>query len=157
MIWPRGNPNGGVFNYTERERTNMVRRGRVRESSEVKAGEEGWYRTPLGFLFLGTFTFLLWLERGGAGAVFAAAVSAAGGEGGKEGFGFASIITSSATGSAKDSSALTGGKGVFGVASETCSASGLEAALPAALAPVRVCSRLARRRRREGVGLLGRC
>ena len=62
-----------------------------------------------------------------------------------------------ATGAATSSSAINGEKGVFGVmadASETCSASGLEAALSATLGPVRACSCLARRRIREGVGYL---
>ena len=59
----------------------------------MKAGEEGWRRSTSGFLFLGTFSFLLLLvnvlDRGGAGVCFAAAVTAAG-EGGKKGIGLAS-------------------------------------------------------------------
>ena len=57
----------------------------------MKAGEEGWRRSTLGFLFIGTFSFLLLLVTvlgGGAGVCFAAAVAAAG-EGGKEGIGLA--------------------------------------------------------------------
>ena len=83
--------------------------------------------------------------RGVAVAVFEAAVTAAE-EAGKEGFG---------PGAAKGSSAVTGGKGVFD-ASGTCSASGLEAALSAAPASMRACSRLAHRRILEGVDFLGR-
>ena len=59
----------------------------------MKAGEEGWRRSILGLLFIGTFSFLLLLvnvlDREGAGVCFAAAVAAAG-EGGKEGIGLAS-------------------------------------------------------------------
>ena len=59
----------------------------------MNAGEEGWRRSTLGFLFIGTFSFLLLLvnvlDRGGAGVCFAAAVAATR-EGGKEGFGLAS-------------------------------------------------------------------
>ena len=57
-----------------------------------------------------TFGFLLQLERGGAGAVFAAAA----GEG-KEGFGLASTITCSVTGATKAFSAITGEKVLGGM------------------------------------------